>query len=65
MVALYHKTKILISFLCRRELNLRFLIQQLETSPVELTKKKKKKPGHYLNSKISYSVKHVPGQVYI
>ena len=42
MIALYHKTKTLIIFWCRRELNLRSLIQQLETSLVELTKKKKK-----------------------
>ena len=37
MIALYHQTKALISFWCRRELNLRFFIQPSETLLVELT----------------------------
>ena len=37
MTALYNHTKTPISFLCRRELNLKFLIQLLETLPIELT----------------------------
>ena len=37
MIALYHQTKTPISFLCRRGLNLRSLIQSLETLPVKLT----------------------------
>ena len=37
MIAHYHETKTPISFLCRRGLNPRSLIQPLETSPVKLT----------------------------
>ena len=37
MIALYHQTKTPISFWCRRELNLRSLIQPSEILPVELT----------------------------
>ena len=36
--ALYHQTKTLINFWCRWKLNLRSLIQPLETLPIELTK---------------------------
>ena len=36
MIALYHQIKIVISFLCSRELNLKFLIQPLETLLLEL-----------------------------
>ena len=43
MSALYHQTKTLISFWCRRELNPRTLIQPLETLPVELTETQKQK----------------------
>ena len=38
MIALYHQTKIPISFWCRRELNLRSLIQLSETLPPDLTR---------------------------
>ena len=37
MTAYYHQTKTSISFCCRRELNLGFLIQLSETLPVKLT----------------------------
>ena len=37
IIAFYYQTKISISFLCRRKLNSRSLIQQLETLSVELT----------------------------
>ena len=36
MIALYHQTKIPIDFWCKWGLNSRFLIQSLETLPVEL-----------------------------
>ena len=39
MITLYHQTKIPISFLCRRGLNLRSLIHPSETLPVELIEK--------------------------
>ena len=37
MIALYYQTKTLMSFWCRRGLNLISLIQLSETFPVELT----------------------------
>ena len=54
MIALYHQTKTLINFWCRRELNPRSLIQSLEILPVELPgthkKKKKKKSFEWIES---------------
>ena len=38
MIALYHLTKTPISFLCKWELNLKYLIKPPETLLVELTK---------------------------
>ena len=37
MIALYHQTKISISFWCRQGVNPRFLIQPSKTLPIELT----------------------------
>ena len=36
MMAFYHQTKIPISFLCKRRLNLKYFIQPSETLPVKL-----------------------------
>ena len=37
LITLYYQIKISFDFLCRWELNIRFLIQLSETLPVELT----------------------------
>ena len=37
MIVFYHQTKILISFWCKRGLNLRSLIQPSETLLIDLT----------------------------
>ena len=37
MIVFYYQTKTLVNFLCRQGLNLIYLIQLLETLPVELT----------------------------
>ena len=43
IIAIYHRTKTLISFWRKQELNLKLLIQQLTTLSIELIETQKKK----------------------
>ena len=47
IIVLYHQTKTLISFWCWRGLNLRSLIQSLQTLSIELTR------THYVNATLN------------
>ena len=56
MIALYHQTKTSIGFLCRWELNSRFLIQPSEILLVELTKTHIK--DNYTDKRMNYTHKY-------
>ena len=64
MISLYHQTKILISFWCKRKLNPKYFIQSSEILPIELTETHNQSLSWFLDENV-FLVSHGKINLYV